>query len=56
LKVIDGILAYQTLTAQEIYLATMQQSDLLQRLPLKDLSSYLGVTPNSLSRIRKNVK
>jgi CRP-like cAMP-binding protein len=56
IKVIDGILAYQTLTAEERYLATMQTSGLLHRLSLKDLSSYLGITPNSLSRIRKNIK
>ena len=56
LKVVDGILSYQTLTAEERYLIAMEKSELLQRVPLKDLSTYLGVTPNSLSRIRKNIK
>jgi CRP-like cAMP-binding protein len=55
LKVLDGILAYQTMTAEDRYRTALQNSDLLQRLPLKDLASYLGITPNSLSRIRKNI-
>ena len=56
LKVIDGIISFQTMTAEERYVNAMQQSDLLQRVPLKDLSSYLGITPTSLSRLRKNIK
>lgn len=55
LKVIDGIINYQTLTAEERYLAAMQQSDLLQKIPLKQLASFLGMTPTSLSRIRKQI-
>ncbi|GAB3898839.1 Crp/Fnr family transcriptional regulator [Larkinella knui] len=56
LKVIDGILDYQTKTAEERYLTALERSDLLQRVPLKHLSSYLGITPTSLSRLRKNIK
>jgi len=56
LKVVNGILSYQTMTAEERYLSMMKQSDLLQKVPLKDLSTYLGITANSLSRIRKNIK
>ncbi len=55
LKVINGILSYQTMTAEERYLSMMKQSDLLQRVPLKQLASYLGITQTSLSRIRKNI-
>jgi hypothetical protein len=33
LKVIDGIISYQTLTAEERYLSAMQQSNLLQKYP-----------------------
>ena len=56
LKVLDGILTYQTMTAEERYLYLLQQSDLVQRVPLHQLSFYLGITPNSLSRLRKNIR
>jgi CRP-like cAMP-binding protein len=56
LKVINGILSYQTMTAEERYLNMMKQSDLLQKVPLKQLASYLGITQTSLSRLRKNIK
>jgi CRP-like cAMP-binding protein len=55
LKVVDDIISYQTLGAQERYLSAMQQSDLLQKIPLKQLASFLGMTPTSLSRIRKKI-
>lgn len=56
LKVLNGILSYQTMTAEERYLSMMEQSDLLQRVPLKQLASYLGITQTSLSRLRKSIK
>lgn len=56
LQVIDGFIAFQTMSAEERYRMAMQQGDWLQRLPLKDISSFLGITPNSLSRIRKKIK
>jgi CRP-like cAMP-binding protein len=56
LKLTNAILSYQTMTAEERYLNMMRQSDLLQKVPLRELASYLGVTPTSLSRIRKNLK
>lgn len=55
LRVVHGIINYQTLSAEERYLATMQQSNLIQKIPLKQLASFLGVTPTSLSRIRKKI-
>jgi len=34
----------------------LQQPDIVLRVPLSDVASYLGITQQSLSRIRKNVK
>jgi len=44
----------QSETAENRYLKMLNnQGDLLQRLPLKHLASYLGIAPQSLSRIRR---
>ena len=44
-------------TATERYVALLKDnSDLLQRIPLECLASYLGITPVSLSRIRAKMK
>ncbi len=46
----------QTETAENRYLKLMNnQPELLQRIPLKHLASYLGIAPQSLSRIRKKL-
>lgn len=43
-----------TMTAAERYAVMMQhQPFIIQRIPQKYIASYLGVTPQSLSRIRK---
>lgn len=45
-----------SLSATERYLKLLQKSpELVQNIPLKYLASYLNVTPESLSRIRKNL-
>ncbi len=44
----------QNYTAEERYIRMMQERDsLLGKVPLKHLASYLGIAPQSLSRIRK---
>lgn len=45
-----------TLTPTERYLKLIQERPaVFQRTPLKIIASYLGITPESLSRIRKRV-
>lgn len=47
--------SFQSLTAKERYLILLKRSGLVNRVALKDLSSFLGITPSSLSRIRKEI-
>jgi len=37
-------------------LFVLQHPDIVLRIPLKDIASYLGITPQSLSRIRKHIR
>ncbi|CAL2087008.1 putative transcriptional regulator, Crp/Fnr family [Tenacibaculum sp. 190524A05c] len=47
---------FQTLTATERYLKLMNISpNLIQEVSINDLSSFLGIAPSSLSRIRKQI-
>ncbi len=47
---------YITLSPEERYLNLLQtRPDLLERAPQYQLASFLGVTPESLSRIRKRI-
>ncbi|MDR6157863.1 CRP-like cAMP-binding protein [Chryseobacterium sp. SLBN-27] len=55
-RMIDQILNFQTLTAEERYLQFISTPEVLQKIPVKQLASVLGITPNALSRIRKNIK
>ena len=44
-----------TLTAEERYQSLLNKKpELVQKIAIKDLSKYLGVRPESLSRIRRN--
>ena len=48
------LLESQNLTAEQRYIQMVENGDIrLQKVPLKHLASYLGVAPQSLSRIRK---
>jgi CRP-like cAMP-binding protein len=44
-----------TQTAKERYVALQRHSNIIQRTPQKYIASYLGVTPQSLSRIRNEI-
>jgi CRP-like cAMP-binding protein len=48
--------AMQNSTAEERYLKLASHKALLQRVPLKHLASFIGVTPSTLSRIRARLK
>lgn len=55
-RMIDQILKFQTLTAEERYLEFMTSTEMLKKIPVKQLASVLGITPNALSRIRKKIR
>ncbi len=48
---------FQFHTAEERYLQLIQENpDLIKRIPLKHIASYLGITQVSLSRIRASIR
>jgi len=48
--------AYLGVDAETQYrLFVERQPDIALRVPMKDIASYLGITPQSLSRIRRNI-
>lgn len=56
MRMIDEIIRFQTMTVEERYLEFLQQPGFMQYISVKQLASYLGITPNALSRIRKNLR
>ena len=56
LNLIKRFTALQKDSAEKRYLDLLKQSYFLQRVPQKYLASYIGVTPTSLSRIRRKIK
>lgn len=57
LCVADRMLKLHMVPAKEKYLNFLQTSEpkIIQRTPLIHIASFLGITPESLSRIRKNI-
>ncbi|NSL87934.1 Crp/Fnr family transcriptional regulator [Chitinophaga solisilvae] len=50
-------LDFLQLSAQERYLQLLRQHpEVVQHIPIKQIASYLGIEPQSLSRIRKNIR
>jgi CRP-like cAMP-binding protein len=49
-------MSLHTKSAEDRYRELMQIPDFMQKIPLKYLASYLGITDTSLSRIRKNIR
>ena len=56
-ETVNRIESIQFHSAEERYLALLQDTpNIVQRVPLKCIASYLGITQVSLSRIRANIK
>ena len=55
-ETVKRIESIQFHTAEERYQALLQKPNLLQRIPLKHIASFLGITQVSLSRIRATHK
>ena len=53
---INRIEAIQFHSAEERYRALMKEKDIIQKIPLKFIASYLGITQVSLSRIRAAIR
>lgn len=55
-KIHDDLVEFKILSPEERYLKLMKERpELLERVPLYQLASYLGIKPESLSRIRKRI-
>ncbi len=52
---LNRLLERETLPAEERYQKLMKNTELFQKIPLKYLASYIGITDSSLSRIRKKI-
>lgn len=56
LNLISRFTALQTDSAEKRYLDLLAKPPYMKSIPLKYLASFIGVTPTSLSRIRKQIK
>ena len=55
LNLVNRFTALQTDSAEKRYLDLLAQPDYFATIPQKYLASFIGVTPTSLSRIRKQI-
>jgi CRP/FNR family transcriptional regulator, anaerobic regulatory protein len=53
---INRFTSLQRYSAEKRYLDLLKTPTYMQKIPQKHLASYIGVTPTSLSRIRKKIK
>jgi CRP-like cAMP-binding protein len=53
---INRIESIQFHSAEERYLALLNETNIVQKIPLKHIASYLGITQVSLSRIRASIR
>lgn len=56
LNLLQRFTALQRDSAEQRYLDLLNKPELLQSIPQKYLASFIGVTPTSLSRIKKNIR
>jgi len=56
LHLIDRFTALQKDSAEQRYRDLLNKPEYLQKIPQKYLASFIGVTPTSLSRIRKTIR
>lgn len=56
ISIIDQSIRFQTLSAEAMYLEFLKLPGFINKVPVNQLASILGITPNALSRIRKNIK
>ena len=56
LHLLERFTALQRDSADKRYLDLLDKPDLLQSIPQKYLASFIGVTPTSLSRIKRNIR
>ena len=53
---VNRIESIQFHSAEERYLSLIETTEIIKRIPLKYIASYLGITQVSLSRIRKSIR
>ena len=55
-RLMERMMSLQSKTAEERYREILAQPRFMEKIPLKYLATYLGITDTSLSRIRRNIR